>query len=731
MYPFPNCVSGTINETDAIVTVNGMPATVQKNSGTFTAYGIPLMVGENTITATAVDPTGNTAATSSIKVIYARTATLEGVLRDELTGIVVPNAWVYAKDSAKEQVIATKPDGTFTFLNVIPGEITITAYGGDYDTVKIDRTISPGENLALDIALPLYPATIRGWLFDANTSNYLSNATITITDPIKTQTLIANDYGQFETDNVTPYQVTITVANAGYQTHTEMVNVTNRWTNYFYFYLDPFPPSTPSGVTATSGKGFVNLTWNANSESNVATYQIFRSTTPGTGYQLIASPSGSETSYVDGDVVTATTYYYVIKAVNSSAQPSGYSTEVSAIPEALTAPLGLTATPGRGEVNLTWNSDAESMIGSYNVYRSNKSGGGYVLIGLVAAATPSYTDSNVTAGTTYYYVVTALNLWSRESGWSDEAVAIPEEIGLRVTITAPGSGAYSATQTVVIKGIIERSSPEVGVTLKVEGYSKEGSQAAGYPAEVNGRDFGGQVQLFPGVPNTVRAVATLPDGEQVTTAITLYPGTEEEPVTLTPLPTSGIIAPQAGSFEVSFETEVHTAGTVVDFVWDFEGDGKIDQITNTPSTTFAYSTPGIFYPTVTVTVDTGSGIPTREPVKGIAYTASTVVNVMSLEQMDALLKAKWDEMKQTLATGDIEKTMSFFSDASQEKYRGIFTYLHDKLPEMAAEMSNIQLIYLRDGRAKYRIRRMEERQEITYYIYFHRLSDGLWKIHQF
>ena len=115
----------------------------------------------------------------------------------------------------------------------------------------------------------------------------------------------------------------------------------------------------------------------------------------------------------------------------------------------------------------------------------------------------------------------------------------------------------------------------------------------------------------------------------------------------------------------------------------------------------------------------------------MAYTATTVVNVMSLEEMDVLLKAKWDGMKQALATGDIEGAMSFFSDASQEKYRGLFTYLHDELPEMAGEMNNIQLIYLRDGRAKYRIRRMEEGQEITYYIYFHRLSDGLWKIYQF
>ena len=468
-------VTGTINETDAKVTVNGMRATVQKNSGTFTAYGIPLMVGENTITATAVDPTGNTAATSSIKVIYARTAAIEGVIRDELSGNAVPDAWVYAKDSAKEQVVATKPDGTFTFLNVIPGEITITAYGGDYDTVKIDRTIAPGENLALDIALPLYPATIVGRLLDANTSSYLSNATITITDRKKTQTTTTQN-GNFALDNITPFQATITVASAGYQTHTETVNVTNRWTNYLYFYLDPLPPSPPSEVTATPGKGFVDLAWNANSESNLATYQIYRSTTPGAGYQLIASTSSSEPSYADGNVVTGTVYYYAIKAVNTSAQPSGYSTEVSAVPDALPTPTGLTATPGKELVSLVWEVIAGSHIGSYNIYRSTESGGEFALIGSTTGQIAAYADSNVDAGVTYYYVVTAVNAWSREGGRSNAASAVPKEIIVGVTITSPYNGAYSPTSTVLVKGTVESGdSPEVGVVLVVRAAARKES----------------------------------------------------------------------------------------------------------------------------------------------------------------------------------------------------------------------------------------------------------------
>ncbi len=320
----------------------------------------------------------------------------------------------------------------------------------------------------------------------------------------------------------------------------------------------------------------------------------------------------------------------------------------------------------------------------------------------------------------YTYVVTAVNDWLRESGWSNEASATPEEVSIGVSITSPYDGAYSAAQTVIIKGTVESASPEVGVVLVVESVGREGTLTSGYLAEVNGGSFAVQIALFPRMMNTIRAIATLPNGEQANAAISIYAGMEAEAVKLTALPPSGIVSAQTNTFDASFEAEVNIAGTVTGYSWDFDGDGRIDLVTSTPSAIYGYTRPGIFYSTVTVMNDQAN-----------SYTATTVVNVMSIEEMDALLKAKWTGMTTSLSSGEIEAAVSYFSDASQVRYRGVFTYLHDRLPEIAREMNNIQLIYLRDGRAKYRIRRMEEGQEITYYIYFHRLSDGIWKIHQF
>jgi hypothetical protein len=70
------------------------------------------------------------------------------------------------------------------------------------------------------------------------------------------------------------------------------------------------------------------------------------------------------------------------------------------------APTGLTATPGNGRVTLSWSSSTGAV--SYNVGRSTTSGGPYTTVGMPTAI--SFTDTSVTNGITYFYVVKAANL---------------------------------------------------------------------------------------------------------------------------------------------------------------------------------------------------------------------------------------------------------------------------------------------------------------------------------
>lgn len=83
-------------------------------------------------------------------------------------------------------------------------------------------------------------------------------------------------------------------------------------------------------------------------------------------------------------------------------------------------PTGLTAIPGNGQVVLAWNPSNGAT--HYNVKRSTVSGGPYTVID--GPALPAYTDTTVTNGTTYFYVVSADSL-AGESGNSAEVSSNP------------------------------------------------------------------------------------------------------------------------------------------------------------------------------------------------------------------------------------------------------------------------------------------------------------------
>ncbi|MBN1796198.1 MAG: discoidin domain-containing protein [Sedimentisphaerales bacterium] len=96
---------------------------------------------------------------------------------------------------------------------------------------------------------------------------------------------------------------------------------------------DTTPPAAPTGLTATAGNSTVGLNWNDNTEPDLASYSVYRSTTSGSGYSAIATGVGSS-AYTDNSVTNGTTYYYVVTAVDTSSNESSYSNEASATPQA-------------------------------------------------------------------------------------------------------------------------------------------------------------------------------------------------------------------------------------------------------------------------------------------------------------------------------------------------------------------------------------------------------------
>ena len=83
---------------------------------------------------------------------------------------------------------------------------------------------------------------------------------------------------------------------------------------------------------------------------------------------------------------------------------------------------GTGTAPAQHTVDLTWN--ASNNVVGYNVYRGTVSGGPYAIINASLDGTTAYTDNTVVSGQTYYYVATAVDANSNESGYSNEAQAV-------------------------------------------------------------------------------------------------------------------------------------------------------------------------------------------------------------------------------------------------------------------------------------------------------------------
>ena len=99
----------------------------------------------------------------------------------------------------------------------------------------------------------------------------------------------------------------------------------------------PTPPAAPTGLTAGASNEHVSLDWVDNAEEDLAGYNVYRSTTTGTGYTKLNVSPLNVSSYEDSAVSNGTRYYYRVAAVNAVSEESPMSLEVSAQPLAPSA----------------------------------------------------------------------------------------------------------------------------------------------------------------------------------------------------------------------------------------------------------------------------------------------------------------------------------------------------------------------------------------------------------
>ena len=143
----------------------------------------------------------------------------------------------------------------------------------------------------------------------------------------------------------------------------------------------------------------VTLSWDA--VNGAAKYNVYRSATLAGEKTLLAEVTDALT-YTDATVEPKTTYYYFVTAYSADLElESNYSAAVKVTTPAVVTTATVTAVAGDGTVTLKWNA-----IKNATKYKLRRHDGtkwsDYQIL-----TTNSYTDTDVTNGTTYKYAVYA------------------------------------------------------------------------------------------------------------------------------------------------------------------------------------------------------------------------------------------------------------------------------------------------------------------------------------
>ena len=92
---------------------------------------------------------------------------------------------------------------------------------------------------------------------------------------------------------------------------------------------DTFPPARPTGLTAISGTGFIALSWEANKETDLAGYRVWRRVVGQADFVLLKSLPAAESSYSDSLVEKNKRYEYAITALDNAGNESQKSEAAS------------------------------------------------------------------------------------------------------------------------------------------------------------------------------------------------------------------------------------------------------------------------------------------------------------------------------------------------------------------------------------------------------------------
>ncbi len=199
-------------------------------------------------------------------------------------------------------------------------------------------------------------------------------------------------------------------------------------------FIPRFVPLPPLELQAKMRENSVAIEWkppekniDSSTPPSVAGYNVYREF-ENEEFHRINTTLIEETSFVDRDFVYNVTYRYYVRASATRSFPyteSGNSkaaeilTEDTLIP---IAPTGLVAITGEDFVSLSWDSNKETDLAGYRVWRRSASEEEFAALTELIAENV-YHDSKLEKNQRYYYAITALDVNGNESQRS-EAVSV-------------------------------------------------------------------------------------------------------------------------------------------------------------------------------------------------------------------------------------------------------------------------------------------------------------------
>jgi DNA/RNA endonuclease G (NUC1) len=407
------------------------------------------------------------------------TATTTGLTGASVTGVSGSGPYVVTVNtgSGDGTVQLDVNAGTATINDAAGNALTASFTIGDSDT--IDKTVPAVQSIVKASADPTTATSVNFTVTFTESVTGVDATDFTITAPALTSTSISNVTGSGAS-----YTVTVGTGSGSGSLRLDFTgngsvldaagNSAATFTGGESYTIQGLP-AAPTGLVATAGNAHVALSWNA--VSGATSYNVKRSLTTGSGFSTINNVAAA--SYDDTSVTNGTAYFYKVSAINGRGEGSD-SAEATATPAAgPAAPSPVSIAVGDAKVILSWPSVAGAT--SYTVKRGTVSGTYPVTNSAGAALT--YTDSTVTNGTAYFYVVTATS--TVEGDPSAEVSGTPNTpsvLGVVISQVYGGGGNAGATLKNDFVELFNRGTQTVSLNGWFVHYSSSGATTWNSPA---------------------------------------------------------------------------------------------------------------------------------------------------------------------------------------------------------------------------------------------------------